>query len=153
MSKCCPNASFLLIFCHNDAENRPPQGAVPRPGKSKKADWGSSEGRAPSRDAVRERHTGRPLFKFEITNVPADTFRKIAQKRPLKHENRQTDQFTCKRAHFCEKCSAPTRRAKAWAKMRGFWAGIKCSVGMRGWGSGDRPSEVGFEKMTCCLAT
>ena len=35
--------------------------AVPRPGKSKKADWGSSEGRAPSRDAVQERRTGRPL--------------------------------------------------------------------------------------------
>ena len=65
MSKCCPNASFLLIFCHNDAEDPPPQGAVPRPGKSKKADWGSSDGRAPSWDAVRQRHAGRPLQSSE----------------------------------------------------------------------------------------
>ena len=56
LSKCV----IFALFCHNGAEDRPPQGAVPRPGKSKKAVWGSSEGRAPSGDAVRQRHIGRP---------------------------------------------------------------------------------------------
>ena len=50
---------------HNGAEDPPPQGAVPRPGKIKKADWGSSDGRTPSLDAVRKRHAGRPLQSSE----------------------------------------------------------------------------------------
>ena len=52
----------LRHFTHFSVQmDLPPQGSVPRPGKSKKADLGSSEGRAPFGDAVRERLIGRPL--------------------------------------------------------------------------------------------
>ena len=55
---CTLESAQTSSLCVTD---RPPQGAVPRPGKSKKADLGSSEGRAPFGDAVRERLIGRPL--------------------------------------------------------------------------------------------
>ena len=57
LSKCV----IFVLFSHNGAEDRPPRGAVPRPGKSKKAVWGSSEGSAPSGDGVRKQCIGRPL--------------------------------------------------------------------------------------------
>ena len=38
LSKCV----IFALFCHNGAKDRPPRGDLPRPGKSKKAVWGSS---------------------------------------------------------------------------------------------------------------